>query len=78
MYDKVYQATHPTMLAGAGNQELRDLYLIGNLFSDGRVVLNYSHNERLIIGGACPRTWAARRYSWRLRPRTMFTVPSSR
>jgi 4-deoxy-L-threo-5-hexosulose-uronate ketol-isomerase len=55
VYDKVYQATHPTMLAGAGNQELRDLYLLSNLFSEGRVVLNYSHNERLIIGGACPR-----------------------
>jgi len=55
MYDKVYQATHPTMLAAAGNQELRDLYLLSGLFSDGRVVLNYSHNERLIIGGACPR-----------------------
>jgi 4-deoxy-L-threo-5-hexosulose-uronate ketol-isomerase len=55
MYDKVYQATHPTMLARAGNQELRDLYLLSNLFSAGRVVLNYCHNERLIVGGACPR-----------------------
>jgi 4-deoxy-L-threo-5-hexosulose-uronate ketol-isomerase len=55
MYDKVYQATHPTMIACAGNQQLRDLYLMSNLFSDGRVVLNYSHNERLLIGGAAPR-----------------------
>jgi 4-deoxy-L-threo-5-hexosulose-uronate ketol-isomerase len=55
MYDKIYQATHPTMIAGAGNQELRNLYLMSNLFSDRRVVLNYSHHDRLIIGGACPR-----------------------
>ena len=55
MYDKVYQATHPTMVAGADNQKLRDLYLIGNLFSEGRVMLNYSHHDRLIIGGAFPR-----------------------
>jgi len=55
MYDKVYQATHPTMIADAGNQELRNLYLMSNLFSDGRVVLNYSHHDRLIIGGASPR-----------------------
>jgi 4-deoxy-L-threo-5-hexosulose-uronate ketol-isomerase len=55
MYDKIYQATHPAMISGAGNQELRDLYLVSGLFSEGRVVLNYSHNERLIIGGACPR-----------------------
>jgi 4-deoxy-L-threo-5-hexosulose-uronate ketol-isomerase len=55
MYDKIYQATHPTMLAGADNQELRDLYLVSGLFSDARVVLNYSHNDRLLIGGACPR-----------------------
>ena len=55
MYDKIYQATHPTMIAGAGNQELRDLYLLSNLFNNGRVVLNYSHHERMIIGGAYPR-----------------------
>ena len=54
MYDKVYQATHPTMIASASNEELRDLYLISNLFSGGRVVLTYSHNERFLIGGACP------------------------
>jgi 4-deoxy-L-threo-5-hexosulose-uronate ketol-isomerase len=55
MYDKVYQATHPTMLADAGNQELRDLYLLSNLFSEGRVVLNYSHHDRMIIGGVHAR-----------------------
>lgn len=60
MYDKVYQATHPTMIAEAGNQELRDLYLMSHLFRDGRIVLNYSHHDRLIVGGACPRGAAVR------------------
>jgi len=55
MYDKIYQATHPSMIATTGNQELRDLYLMSNLFSDGRVVLNYTHHDRLIVGGAAPR-----------------------
>ncbi|WP_184279102.1 5-dehydro-4-deoxy-D-glucuronate isomerase [Brevundimonas vesicularis] len=54
MYDKVYQATHPDMMDGASNQQLRDRYLIENLFVPGKVSLNYSHHERMIIGGATP------------------------
>ncbi|WP_404419728.1 5-dehydro-4-deoxy-D-glucuronate isomerase [Brevundimonas vesicularis] len=54
MYDKVYQATHPDMMDGASNQQLRDRYLIQDLFVSGRIKLNYSHHERMIIGGATP------------------------
>ena len=54
MYDKVYQATHPDMMDGASNQQLRDRYLIEGLFVSGRIKLNYSHHERMIIGGATP------------------------
>ncbi|MED5537214.1 MAG: 5-dehydro-4-deoxy-D-glucuronate isomerase [Pseudomonadota bacterium] len=54
MYDKVYQATHPDMVAGATNEQLRDRYLVSGLFQRGRISLNYSHHERLIIGGAVP------------------------
>lgn len=54
MYDKVYQATHPDMMDGASNQQLRDRYLIQDLFVSGRISLNYSHHERMIIGGATP------------------------
>lgn len=54
MYDKVYQATHPDMMAGATNDQLRDRYLVSGLFVPGRLSLNYSHNERMIIGGATP------------------------
>lgn len=54
MFKKTYQATHPVMMAGASNEDLRDRYLITGLFVPGEVVLNYSHNERFVIGGATP------------------------
>lgn len=54
MFDKVYHATHPDMMAGVDNQTLRDRYLVGGLFQPGRISLNYSHNERFVIGGAAP------------------------
>jgi 4-deoxy-L-threo-5-hexosulose-uronate ketol-isomerase len=54
MFAKTYQATHPDMMDGATNDQLRDRYLISGLFAEGQVVLNYSHNERFVIGGAAP------------------------
>ena len=54
MFDKVYQATHPSMMDGASNEDLRERYLVEGLFRDGAVALNYTHNERMIIGGAAP------------------------
>jgi 4-deoxy-L-threo-5-hexosulose-uronate ketol-isomerase len=51
MFKKTYHATHPDMMQGAGNDDLRDRYLIGGLFAEGQAVLNYSHNERFVIGG---------------------------
>lgn len=54
MYDKIYQATHPDMMEGASNQQLRDRYLVGGLFTPGKINLNYSHNERMVLGGAMP------------------------
>ena len=52
MFTKTYHATHPDMMAGASNQQLRDRYLVEGLFSPGSLTLNYAHYERFIIGGA--------------------------
>lgn len=54
MFAKTYHATHPDMMDCASNDELRDRYLVSGMFAAGEVNLNYSHNERFVIGGAVP------------------------
>lgn len=54
MFAKTLHATHPVMMQGASNDDLRDRYLMTGLFAAGQVVLNYSHNERFVVGGAVP------------------------
>ena len=51
MYERTYYATHPDMMECVSNDELRDRYLIQDLFRDGECVLNYTHAERFVIGG---------------------------
>jgi 4-deoxy-L-threo-5-hexosulose-uronate ketol-isomerase len=54
MHRKNYQATHPDMMAAATGAELRNRYLVTDLFSADRVTLDHSHHERMLIGGAAP------------------------
>jgi 4-deoxy-L-threo-5-hexosulose-uronate ketol-isomerase len=51
MFSKTYYATHPVMMEEVSNAELRDRYLIQNLFRSGECVLNYTHADRFVIGG---------------------------
>ncbi|NNC77257.1 MAG: 5-dehydro-4-deoxy-D-glucuronate isomerase [Woeseiaceae bacterium] len=54
MFNKTYQATHPSMIDGIDNDTLCDLYQVSALFESDKIALNYTHNERMVIGGAAP------------------------
>jgi 4-deoxy-L-threo-5-hexosulose-uronate ketol-isomerase len=54
MYEKIFHATHPDMMTQVSNEQLRERYLISNLFVSDRIKLNYCHHERFVIGGAAP------------------------
>jgi 4-deoxy-L-threo-5-hexosulose-uronate ketol-isomerase len=60
VFKKTYHATHPDMMAGASNQQLRDRYLIDGLFAPDAFTLHYAHYERFIIGGVMPAAKAVR------------------
>ena len=54
MFCNTYHATHPDMMEDVSNDALRARYLVSGMFETGKVMLNYSHNERFVIGGAVP------------------------
>ena len=58
MFKKTYHATHPDRMDGVSNDQLRERYLIGGLFANDEIALNYLHYERFIVGGAVPVTRA--------------------
>ncbi len=60
MFAKTYHATHPDMMESVSNDDLRARYLVSAMFADGEIRLNYSHNERFVIGGVVPAGGAIR------------------
>ena len=46
--------SHPETAKGFSTSQLRDEFLITDLFVDDAVKMTYSHIDRIIVGGACP------------------------
>ena len=46
--------THPAEFGGLDSTGLRERFLVEELFADGDVRLEYSHNDRMVLGGAVP------------------------
>ncbi len=55
---KKYYSTHPSDFKKYDTAEIRDKYLIDNLFAAGEVVMNYSFDDRIIVGSVVPTTEA--------------------
>lgn len=60
MFKKTYHATHPDMMDSASTDQLRERYLVQGLFQENAIALNYTHYERMVIGGAMPAGQALR------------------
>jgi 4-deoxy-L-threo-5-hexosulose-uronate ketol-isomerase len=46
--------THPAEFGGLDSTQLRERFLVDDLFADGEVRLTYSHHDRMVVGGAVP------------------------
>lgn len=51
---EIRYAVHPDHAAVMDSAELRENFLIPNLFTIGQLKMVYSYNDRLIVGGVCP------------------------
>lgn len=45
-------STHPEDLTGLGTNELRDRFVVSDLFAPGEIRWAYAHDDRIILGGA--------------------------
>jgi 4-deoxy-L-threo-5-hexosulose-uronate ketol-isomerase len=51
---EVRHSVHPEALPSMGSKELRRHFLVDRLFAPGEVALTYTHEDRMIVGGATP------------------------
>ncbi|MEO7598265.1 MAG: 5-dehydro-4-deoxy-D-glucuronate isomerase [Opitutus sp.] len=51
---KIHYSPSPTETKVLGTPELRDAFLIGDLFQPGKVIAHYTDLDRMITGGAVP------------------------
>lgn len=54
IYRRTYYATSPDSMLGATNEQLRQRYVLDELFPADGLALHYTHFERMIVGGAAP------------------------
>jgi len=54
MYRRTYYATSPDSMNGATNEQLRQRYVVDDLFTADALTLHYTHFERMVVGGALP------------------------
>ncbi|MCT9821324.1 5-dehydro-4-deoxy-D-glucuronate isomerase [Microbacterium sp. W1N] len=47
-------ATNPAQIPGMTTAELRETYLIDDVFAPGEIRLTYTHHDRVVLGGAVP------------------------
>lgn len=47
-------ATNPLQIPSMTQQDLRDTYLIEQLFVPGEISLTYTHHDRIVLGGVMP------------------------
>jgi len=51
---EIRHATHPEQLAALDTDRLRERFLVEDLFVAGEVRLVYTHEDRIVLGGAAP------------------------
>lgn len=47
-------ATNPAQIPGMTTAQLRDTFLIDDVFAPGEIRLTYTHHDRIVLGGAVP------------------------
>lgn len=55
----VRHPTHPTQIPSYDTEAIRDHYLVEDLFAPGEVRTVYSHQDRIVLGGAVPEPGSA-------------------